>query len=283
VEGAPDFQLEPLAEPPAPAGWRCPRCAYAAAATDRHCPRCFASPESTLGAGEAAVRRRPDLPEHASTGTLFWIFGLLLATNVGLAWALSDLPDETPWAESTVRRAATALTVVAALDTLRDLIAYLRLRGSIVAPPGPTQKARTTWLLALPVLALVLAVNLSYHWSLLALAGVEPETDALLASGHHTAWLLFLICVQPAVIEELFFRRLAFDFFLQHTGAGTAAFASAAMFAAAHTGALLSFPMLLGFGMVMAWLRWRTGSLVLPILMHFLHNLAISIHDLASA
>lgn len=283
MEGEPDFQLEPLAEPPVRPGWICPRCAYAAAATDRLCPRCFAPAASAGNAREGAVRRRPDLPEHTAASALFWVFGLLLATNVGLAWALSDLPDETPWAESTVRRAATALTVVAALDTLLVLFAFVRLRGSIVAPPGPTHKARATWLLALPLLALVLAVNLAYHWSLLALAGVEPETDALLASGHHTAWLLFLTCVQPAVIEELFFRRLAFDFFLQHTSVGAAAFASAAMFAAAHTGALISFPMLLGFGVVMAWLRWHTGSLVLPIVMHFLHNLAISIHDLASA
>ena len=115
------------------------------------------------------------------------------------------------------------------------------------------------------------------------MAGQEPETDALTGSGHHTAWLLVLLCVQPAIVEELFFRRLAFDFFCGYTGAGSAAFASAAMFAAAHTGALLSFPPLFLFGLMAAWMRRASGSLALPMLVHFLHNLAISVHDLATA
>jgi uncharacterized protein len=271
VEGVPDPRSEPPAKAASPPTWSCPRCRHEQAVTAARCVRCFAP-------GPCA-----EIPEHGATGALFWLFGVLLSTNVVLSWVLADLPDETPWDEPTVRRTALALTVAMAVDTVLVAIAYAVLRRRIVAPPGPPNAARAAWLLAPLVLTALLAVNVAYHWSLLTLAGVAPETDALMASGHHTAWLLVLACVQPAIVEEIFFRRLAFDFFLQHTGVGAAAFASSAMFAAAHTGALISFPVLLLIGGALAWMRWRTGSLLLPVLVHFLHNLAISIHDLATA
>jgi membrane protease YdiL (CAAX protease family) len=55
------------------------------------------------------------------------------------------------------------------------------------------------------------------------------------------------------------------------------------MFAGAHTGALLSFPYFVIFGIVMAWMRWWSGTLALPMLMHFAHNLCISLHELAAS
>jgi CAAX protease family protein len=109
---------------------------------------------------------------------------------------------------------------------------------------------------------------------------MRPEADELLASGHYRWWLLILLCVQPAVIEELFFRRLTFDFFCEATSAGTAAFTSAIMFAAVHTGGFISLPYLVLFGFCLGWLRWFTGSLALPMVLHFAHNVLMSVYEL---
>ncbi len=184
--------------------------------------------------------------------------------------------------EPLVRETATALTIAEGVDTLFVIFAFISLRRVIAPAAGAGSRRRTAWLVAVPLLALLLAANLGYHWALMDLAGVKPETDDLMAPGHHRWWLMALVCIQPAIVEELFFRRLTFDFFSNHTTRGTAAFASAAMFAGAHTGALISFPYFVLFGIVMAWLRWWSGSLLLPMLMHFTHNLSISLYELAT-
>jgi uncharacterized protein len=163
------------------------------------------------------------------------------------------------------------------------IIAAITCSRFIEIPADLGQKRRAGWVLALPILVCLLLINIGYHMLLMTLAGIEPEGDLLMQSGHHRIWLVALMCVQPAIIEELFFRRLVFDFFRSHTTIGTAAFASAVMFAAAHTGGFLSIPYLALFGFAMAWLRWMTGSLTLPIIVHFLHNLLISLHELATA
>lgn len=238
------------------------------------------------GIGNAARRDLRALSETEETGkrvsALFWFFGFLLLTNVLLFWSQRGGPDEKPMSEPAVRQTAIALTVAEAVDTLLVIFAIISLRGAIPPVTGAGSRRRMAWLVAVPLLALLLAANLGYHWALMDIAGVKPETDELMSAGHHRLWLLALICIQPAIVEELFFRRLTFDFFRSHTTLGTAAFASAAMFAGAHTGALLSYPYFVIFGIVMAWLRWWSGSLALPMLMHFSHNLLISLHELAT-
>jgi membrane protease YdiL (CAAX protease family) len=43
----------------------------------------------------------------------------------------------------------------------------------------------------------------------------------------------------------------------------------------------MSLPYLALFGFCLAWVRWFTGSLLLPMVLHFLHNLFVSLWDLA--
>jgi membrane protease YdiL (CAAX protease family) len=230
------------------------------------------------------VLRTSHVPEHTHRGVawLFWVFSLLLISNVGLSWFLREQPDVDPMPEPAVRTAAIALTMVEVVDTILVIAAAIICARFIRVPRGIGLHRRLGWILGLPLLAILLLINHGYHWLLLTMAGVEPEGDRLLQSGHHQIWLIALMCIQPAIIEELFFRRLVFDFFHAHTTVGTAAFASAVMFAAAHTGGFLSIPYLALFGFTLAWLRWFTGSLALPIILHFLHNLLISWHELAA-
>lgn len=230
------------------------------------------------------VIRASHIPEstHRGVSWLFWIFTLQLLVNVGISWYLRGQPDDKPLPEHVVRESAMALTVAEVFDAVLVIVAAITCSRFIEVPSDLGRKRRMGWNLGLPLLALLLLINIGYHMLLMTMAGIEPEGDLLMQSGHHQIWLLVLMCVQPAIIEELFFRRLVFDFFRAHTTIGTAAFASAAMFAAAHTGGFLSIPYLALFGFTMAWLRWMTGSLTLPIILHFLHNLLISLNELAT-
>jgi membrane protease YdiL (CAAX protease family) len=248
---------------------------------ERRCPRCLARNPARTAA--EARERAVDAAESGVLGTLLLVFGLLLATNVVLTWTAPDLPDEGPPSAEQVREQATLLTVVMALDTLLVLGAYASLRARVPPPVAVPGSAPRAWAAAPVLLGAALALNFGYHALLLDLAGIEPEADQLLASGHHTCWLLLLLCVAPAVVEELFFRRLALDVFRRSTGSGTAVFASSAMFAAAHTGALVSIPVLFVLGVVLSWARLRTASLALPMLLHFAHNLVVSLWDLHGA
>jgi membrane protease YdiL (CAAX protease family) len=220
------------------------------------------------------------IPDHVHRGVtmLFTIFALMLLTNVLLAWFLNPTraPDHS---QEDIFRAAMGMTVVEVLDTFLVLLAWRLYRYEILPAPGIGAHRQRGWLFALPLLGVLLAINFGYHFFLHWLVGLKPEADALLASGHYQWWLLALICIQPAIIEELFFRRLTFDFFCSSTSVGTAAFASAMMFAAAHTGGFLSLPYLALFGFSLAWLRWFTGSLALTMIVHGLHNLIVSLDD----
>lgn len=259
----------------------CRRCRRFSPAGAVRCLFCRA-PSRDPEAEHAAAQDRIETEETGKRfSALFWTFGIMLAVNVALSWYFKGTPDVTPMTEDMVRNSATALTVAEAVDSLFVIFALVKLRSIITPAPGIGNRPRLAWLIAIPLLAFLLAVNTAYHWALITLSGIKPEVDEMMSSGHHQIWLLVLYCVQPAIIEELFCRRLTFDFFSHHTTVGTAAFASAAMFASMHTGALVSFPYFVLFGFVMAWLRWWSGSLALPMILHFAHNFLISIHELA--
>ena len=49
---------------------------------------------------------------------------------------------------------------------------------------------------------------------------------------------------------------------------------ASALFAALHF-SVLSFPYLFAVGMALGWVKWKTGSLYPPMLMHFLHNYVV--------
>ena len=97
---------------------------------------------------------------------------------------------------------------------------------------------------------------------------LKPYTDADLGFG----WAILLICVQPAIFEELAFRGVVQGSLQAVIGPWQAVFASAVMFAILHL-SIPSIPHLVIMGFVLAWLRLRSGSLYPGMIVHFLHNL----------
>lgn len=80
---------------------------------------------------------------------------------------------------------------------------------------------------------------------------------------------LAIVFVGP-VAEELMFRGMGFAL-LEPYGKWLAILATGVLFGALH-GLLIAFPILAAFGVLLGWIRWRTGSVYPSILLHVVFN-----------
>ena len=104
---------------------------------------------------------------------------------------------------------------------------------------------------------------------LLERLGLEPDVQpAEVAIGFLEPWLVVVAVVIVAPIaEEVFFRGIAFNAWLQERGRRFAYIGSAALFAAIHVSLVSLLPIFL-LGLALGWVYRRTRSLVAPIAMH---------------
>ena len=141
---------------------------------------------------------------------------------------------------------------------------------------------RTLGLGRFPWLALVelffavgLAFGVSIAWGLLLALfdqRAQPPIVPLFGDSLLGFVVVFVVgAIVAPIVEELVFRGFLFAGLLQTLPAPVAMFVSATLFAALHF-QLLAFPVLLLFGLLLALLYYRSGSLWLPILMHFIIN-----------
>jgi len=82
---------------------------------------------------------------------------------------------------------------------------------------------------------------------------------------------IFLLAVLPALMEEVAFRGLVFSALEPLLPSWRSVVVSAALFSLLHLSPI-KIPLYLGLGLVLGWLRIRSGSLLPPMLMHFAYN-----------
>ena len=147
-------------------------------------------------------------------------------------------------------------------------------------PRGESRRSfgrmRMAWVLAAPVLALLLLFNALYHQVLRQQFGVAPQVVPYARGNLLMVWVL-VICLQPAVIEELFFRFLMFGCLRSVMGGNAVVWITAVMFAAAHIFMPLSIPVLFVLGIFLGYARLASGSIYLPIVLHFVHNAVVMV------
>ncbi len=100
----------------------------------------------------------------------------------------------------------------------------------------------------------------------------STATGALVQDGLFTGILLFALL--PAVCEELLFRGYMLSTLRRSFSVGMSSLLCGALFAVAHTVPVRMIPMmLLGFFLSLA--GCFSGSVFIPMLMHFINNLAV--------
>ena len=193
-------------------------------------------------------------------------YGFFLLTSVIWGWIL--LAGSQRMTENDVEAGTITLEVLDAFIVLTSLIWI----GSVALPKAGAGSGPLAWGLAGPALLLLIGGNLIYsailHDFIKPGGFVDPTASKL------TGLTVLLICLQPAIVEELFFRYIAFGALHRATGTATTIWLTSVMFAMAHIYNPLGLPYLFVLGVAFGVAR-RYGGLLLPMIMHFLHNFVV--------
>ena len=250
---------------------RCWRCGRDVSRTVEACPHCAAPRRRGV--------RRPSIDSsRKDAGRLpgvLVVFGILLAISVLHVILVSSgaKPDAAPAA--LVRRQLAGLLAFELLTTA-VIVAGIRILGRPSRwPPVNTGSTLAAWGLSVVGLLLMVRLNTGYHELLQQQLGPAPIDAATAAALRGSALAYLVLCFQPAVVEEIFFRWLTLDSLREAMGVPAAVLTSSLMFGIAHIGMPLSIPILMVLGVLLGLARVATGSLVLPIALHFFHNLVL--------
>ena len=211
-------------------------------------------------------RRRKRKPKKPSKLVPLFIgygamLGLLILSVVGgvvflLARGGEPTEEDTNWISAFAEVGLTALVLI---------VTYFM--GRIKYRPSDSFLQVAAWSTAFPMLAVLLIVNIGFTTALRELFQVKHEPGPGL-----TLVTVLLLCLQPAIVEEWFFRHLALGSLRESVGVHWAVFISGAMFGVAHLLNPIGIPYLIVVGICLGYMRVWSGSLFLPMLLHGLHN-----------
>ncbi len=125
-----------------------------------------------------------------------------------------------------------------------------------------------TWL-GIAALAPMLLLNYGYHSLLTEMLDIEGDDYNEFFTSTYGA--LIFICILPAIVEEVAFRGVIQHRLEMVVSPWVAMIAASCLFSIAHLN-VLSAPYLALMGLLLGWMKWKTGSLYPPMIVHFLHN-----------
>lgn len=219
-----------------------------------------------------ALGRRPGRPRRRQTEDdavlLLYLFGAMMAVS-----AIAGAMRAHGVGGSSDKTADRLLMVVLeAVDTALVMYAFCKVER----PVRQAQHRLMTLLAVMPLTLVMIGANLAYHRALIW--WISPPAWTMDQVAPDTPWAFGLLaeCVQPAVVEELFFRFLFLGILLTEIGPVSAIAISAVLFGLAHSGVPLSIPYLMLMGVAQGAVYYW-GGLVPAMALHFLHNLSVAV------
>lgn len=271
------WRVEPPAPPsvevPAPALIECWRCGKFVEADLARCPFCAAALSHQANSQptelEAVSRQSRTIARTMA------VFAFLLGTSVvaGLFNRAVDIVGRPLPVNS--RTALVEVLILEGIDTVAVLAALAWVGLAWREPRRTASRRILAWTLCIPLLGVALVLNLQYHQFLIDWLKVVPVEQIVAKDRPALPFWAVAICIQPAVIEELFFRYLAFAALRPVMGGSAAVWITAAMFALAHIGAPLSLPILFMLGLLLGYARLGSGGVLLPMFLHCVHNAVV--------
>ena len=207
------------------------------------------------------------------------IFVLLMMTGVGWEEMLNDFPGIME-EHTAVMLSANSIGLVLGLGAVAFLLARLHSRriGAFLRlrkPDGPALILAVVGLVALtPVVQWAGTVN-----QLIPVPDFFRNMDALsmalieeaLGGDYNVFFVLAMMAVTPAFCEEFFFRGYLQRHFERGFGVVWGIVATGVVFGLFHLRLTQILPLSV-LGIYLAYLTWRTGSLWVPIVVHFANN-----------
>jgi len=229
-------------------------------------PGCPATVTAAMAQGEAL---RP--PRWGLWDVLIGMVGaIVLGLGAGVAFFVTDTPVVT---------AALLGTLLPwfVLAGYPILVARFRGNGARIDFGLSLSWSDTGWGVLGGLIALLLAglaALLTQQFFPDVTSAASEIADELTAQGGRTALVIFavMLMVGAPIVEELFFRGLMFSALRKRgVGAVLTIIISAVVFAAFHVEPL-RFLVLLPSGVVLGWVRWRTGSTGASMVTHGMVN-----------
>jgi TPR repeat protein len=170
-------------------------------------------------------------------------------------------------------------------DTLVGATSLLCALPVIISSCGPTQNriwkpSPTSWkILLLYGVGSLLAIALIgfgyekiYPWIAHSTLPAQPTLALLGKTKDTSASVAFItIAILLPIAEEIIFRSYLFDALRRYFSGGVTIIVTALAFALIHF-QLSYFVPLFGFGLIFGWVRLKTDSLRLPVLLHVINN-----------
>lgn len=233
------------------------------------------------GAENRARHRNPfqhfekETPKNGPLKIVLVTYGIMLIGSILMAMHLRYGIGLRPPNQSDFTGAITFLEVI---DTIIVLVAmgFTGLALSRIDPVPSIPTAAASWLFFGLGLAGMIMLNFGYHKFLIELLGI-PKAEGM----YPDSWvvLIVLFCVQPAIVEELFARQMSLAVLRKHMGVHFSVFITSLMFAMMHIFVPLSVPYLFMLGVFLGYARVLGGTVFLPMVLHFVHNLVVIIYD----
>ena len=199
---------------------------------------------------------------------LGWVFGLLLATSFvfGIAWRSAP----SPWLDVAVSAIDAAIVLVAVGLRYGKLLFLFQLR-----PYGLRDSAAFV-AIAFAFVGLASA----YFWAIERLGVPMASATATFTRAGWPLWTMFLlICVMPAVFEELAFRGVIQSSLERVLNARDAWLIQAALFSVLHLSPLM-FPSHFLMGLCFGYMRRRSRSVYPGMLLHACWNALVVLKEL---
>jgi membrane protease YdiL (CAAX protease family) len=263
-------------EPARPTGESCASCGTPYRGGARFCARCGTRIPTLDAEVEAELPPpvRPDVSlavlEERSTNlrVVGWFYALLMLTSLGFGLFQHFEPerDIEPW-----------ITLVFGAVVLAFSASHF---AEILALLGPsTLNGNALRKLAIAALVQFAALGLVFY--LLEKTGIPFEriTDEM-QRHNYTLWELLLIwSLAPAFFEEIAFRGIIFGRLRAALGEREGWLVQAAFFSILHLNPVI-FPTHFAIGLILGWLRMRSGSLLPGMILHAAWNAAVILNEL---
>jgi len=188
------------------------------------------------------------------------IFGITVLLQIGAALMLGGLIAKNP---------SLGMLVVYVLVMGLSILFAWKMSNRNTFNAGPFPLKLLPWIILLtPAMALLMEPFIE------ALPYAKEFNDMMLqAIGDNTTFAFLTVAVAAPILEEILFRGIILDGFLKNYSPTKAIVWSAVIFGLVHLNPYQFIPAFL-IGLIMGWIYWKTGSLWLCILIHFINNSA---------
>ncbi len=204
---------------------------------------------------------------------MLYVYIGLLCLSVAVGWmnGFGLIEKGPPGPETDGRQ----LMIMLILEAVGACVVFAGIAWSSRPPAlSPISLGRKVlvWLAAIPLLAALMAMNFAYMHVLKTGLGLPDATIEMAQRPEMFFGVLLAYCIQPAIVEEFFFRYLALGHLKTIVGTSGAVLVSGVMFGLAHIGNPLAIPYLIVLGLVLGIIRVAGRSMLIPIVLHFAHN-----------